>query len=145
MVAKAKNSKKNTPAKKKLKSGLLFIVIAIIPAIFYFLFFMNKDTTPEHLEGSWIRTDGGYKIEIKEVSDDGKLTAAYFNPNPINVGSSGWQFKDKKLQIFVELQDKNYPGSLYNLNYNKKTKILEGTYYQAVAKQTFNVSFKKEI
>ncbi len=145
MVASKNNPKKNPSAKKKIKPGLLFIFIAIIPAIFYFLFFMNTEKTPEQLKGSWLRSDGPYTIEITEVQEDGKLVAKYFNPNPIKVGSSGWQLKDKQLQIFVELQDENYPGSLYKLTFDEKTKTLKGTYFQAVSKQTFEVTFTKKM
>lgn len=143
MVANIKNSNKNTPVKKNLKPGLLIIIIAIIPAIFYFLFFMNSNDTPSYIEGTWIRTDGVYKIEIKKVQEDGKLEAAYYNPSPINIGSSGWKIQDKKVQIFVELRDTNYPGSLYKLTFDKKSNTFNGTYFQAVAKQTFDVSFTK--
>lgn len=144
MVASTKFSNKNSSPSKKLKPALLIIVIAIIPAIFYFLFFMNKDTIPEHLKGRWVRTDGPYTIEIMKIEKDGILEAAYFNPNPINVGGSGWRLENKRIELFVELADENYPGSLYKLYFNKKTEMLDGTYYQAVAKQTFNVSFKRE-
>ncbi len=149
MVAATKNpnkkqNKKNSPTSLKKKPGLLIIIIGIVPAIFYFLFFMNSNDTPQHLKGIWIRTDGGYKIEIKEVQDDGKLDAAYFNPNPINVGRSEWRIQDKTLQLYVELQDENYPGSIYQLAYDEDKDELHGTYYQAVARQTFKVSFTKE-
>ena len=88
-------------------------------------------------------TDGPYSIEILEVSDEGKLIARYFNPGPIHVGRSGWRIKDDKLQVYVELQDENYPGSLYELNYNEDEDQLEGLYYQAVSKQTYHVVFNK--
>ncbi len=48
------------------------------------------------------------------------------------------------LQIYVVLDDVNYPGSTYELSYNKETKMLEGTYYQATMKQTYQISFKKK-
>lgn len=95
------------------------------------------------LVGQWLRSDGPYTIEIVEVMDEGKLTATYFNPGTINVGHSGWRVKDEKLQIYVELQDENYPGSLYELIYDEDTEILSGTYYQAVSRQTFDVEFNR--
>ena len=144
IIPKRKRSKKNSTTSLKKKPGLLIILIGIVPAIFYFLFFMNSNDTPQHLKGVWIRTDGVYKIEIKEVQDDGKLDAAYFNPNPINVGRADWREKEGVLQIYIELDDVNYPGSIYQLTFDKKTEILKGTYYQAVAKETFEVSFTKE-
>lgn len=98
----------------------------------------------ETLTGSWVRSDGGYTIQIMEVKEDGKLESLYLNPNPINVGKSEWRIEDNFLKIYVELQDKNYPGSLYQLTYDKEKKILYGTYYQAVDKATFEVYFTKK-
>lgn len=96
------------------------------------------------LVGEWLRSDGTYMIEITEVMDEGKMTAAYFNPGPIHVGSAGWRVKDDQLQVYVELKDENYPGSFYDLKYNDQTGKLGGTYYQAVSKQTYNVEFNKK-
>ena len=135
--------------KKKRNSYLLFLFIIIIPIAYYFIFHMNnnkitsKDAT-EYLVGSWQRTDAVYRIEITAVGDEGMLDAAYFNPNPINVGKSGWRVHEKVLQIYVQMDDVNYPGSFYDLRYNKEKDILHGTYYQAVAKETYNVSFKRK-
>ena len=144
IIPKRKRNKKNSPTSLKKKPVLLIIIIGIIPAIFYFLFFMNSNDTPQHLEGIWVRTDGGYKIEIKEVQDDGKLDAAYFNPNPINVGRAGWTSHNGKIQVYVELRDKNYPGSNYKLTYVEEKETLMGTYFQAVTKETFEVYFTKK-
>jgi len=138
-----KRDKINSSSSSKKKRGLIVILFIFILAIFYFLFYMNGDKTPQHLKGNWLRTDGVYKIEIMEVLPDGKLVAGYFNPNPINVGRAGWRIQEEKLQIYVELQDKNYPGSIYQLTYDIKSETLQGTYYQAVSQQTFEVSFNK--
>jgi len=135
----------NQTQKKKAGIVLMFVVVILIPAIWFL--FLNKESDQEIatkvLTGSWVRDDGGYTIEIKDVMENGKLDVAYLNPNPIHVGQSGWQIKDDYLQIYVELQDKNYPGSLYQLTYDKKKKILYGTYYQAVDLVTFEVYFEK--
>ena len=144
IIPKRKRNKTNSSSLVKKKRGLVVIFFVFIAAIFYFLFFMNSNDSPQHLKGIWIRTEGGYKIEIIEVKDDGKLDAAYYNPNPINVGRSEWRIQNKTLQLYVELQDKNYPGSLYKLTFDEKTETLKGTYYQAVAGQTFEVHFTKE-
>jgi len=97
----------------------------------------------EKLSGTWLRSDGTYKIEITEVKEDGDLVTKYFNPDPINVGRAGWRIQNKEVQIYIELRDENYPGSIYQLNYNEESKTLRGTYYQAVARQTYEVTFKK--
>lgn len=91
-----------------------------------------------------MRDDGRYTIEIKEAKNDGKLDVAYLNPEPIHVGQSEWRIKEGYLQIYVELQDENYPGSLYQLTYEEKKKILYGTYYQAVDQVSFEVFFTKK-
>lgn len=135
--------------KKKKNLYLIYFFIILIPVAYYFLFYNNngeitsKDAS-EYLVGSWQRTDAAYLIKITAVGDEGVLDAAYFNPNPINVGKSGWRVHEKVLQIFVQMDDVNYPGSFYDLRYNKEKDMLHGTYYQAVAKETYNVSFKRK-
>src|SRR5512136_789919 len=85
-------------------------------------------TDAQRLEGRWVRPDGGYILELKDIKKDGNLTAAYFNPRPIKVFSSKWSRKDRKINLFVELRDVNYPGSKYNLQYEPKSDRLKGTY-----------------
>lgn len=95
----------------------------------------------QRLEGRWMRPDGGYILELREIKKDGSLKAAYFNPRPINVHSAKWSRKEGKINLFVELRDVNYPGSKYNLQYDPGSDRLKGTYFQAVEKQTFNIEF----
>jgi hypothetical protein len=40
------------------------------------------------LTGRWFRTDGSYVIEIRSVDPGGRMQAAYYNPNPINVSAA---------------------------------------------------------
>jgi len=98
----------------------------------------------DHLVGRWLRPDGGYVLEIKSATSDGKLDVSYFNPNPIHVGKSEWLVKEGKQYVLVELQDVNYPGSTYGLQYNVAHDRLTGTYYQAVEKNTYDVEFVRE-
>lgn len=93
--------------------------------------------------GRWQRTDGGYVIDVKSVTADGKLDIAYYNPNPINVGSSAWQNDGGRLMMVVELRDVNYPGSIYSLEYKPQGDMLSGSYYQAVEQQTYQVEFSR--
>jgi hypothetical protein len=95
----------------------------------------------QRLEGQWVRPDGGYILELREIKKDGSLRASYFNPRPINVFSAKWSRKKGKINLFVELRDVNYPGSKYNLQYEPGPDRLKGTYFQAVEKQTFNIEF----
>jgi len=137
---------KNKKVNKKTRIILVFFVVIIIPAI-WFLFLKNDsdvDMASEKLSGSWLRSDGTYSISISNVEPEGKLEAAYFNPNPINVGRSEWGMQDKKLLLYVEMDDVNYKGSNYRLTYIEKSDQLVGYYFQAGTNQTYNVSFSKK-
>jgi len=96
------------------------------------------------LVGRWGRTDGGYVIEIQTVRDDGTLEAAYYNPGPINVARAEAGEKDHGLEVFIELRDVNYPGSTYTLVYDRVNDRLQGIYYQAVARQNYEVVFVRQ-
>jgi hypothetical protein len=101
----------------------------------------DVQTDLQRLEGQWVRPDGGYILELREIKKDGSLKASYFNPRPINVFTAKWSRKEGKINLFVELRDVNYPGSKYNLQYEPVSDRLKGTYFQAVEKQTFNIEF----
>jgi len=98
-------------------------------------------TDVRRLEGRWVRLDGGYVLDLREIKKDGSVTAAYFNPRPIKVFSAKWSREEGKINLFVELRDVNYPGSKYNLPYQPRADRLKGTYFQAVERQTFNIEF----
>ena len=98
-------------------------------------------TDVQVLEGRWVRPDGGYILQLRDIKKDGSISAAYYNPRPINVFSAKWSRKEAKINLFVELRDVNYPGSKYNLEYDPKSDRLKGTYFQAVERQTFNIEF----
>ncbi len=97
----------------------------------------------ETLKGKWLRPDGGYVIELKELLPDNKLTAAYFNPGPINVGEAKIYKENGFTKVFVKLQDQNYPGSTYTLIYDKDNDQLRGIYYQATYQQEYQVGFTR--
>lgn len=96
------------------------------------------------LKGEWMRTDGGKSIRINSVAEDGKLDAAYFNPNPIRVGRASWLVKDNILLVVVELRDVNYPGSTYTLQYFPEEDVLAGNYFQAVENANYEVQFSRQ-
>jgi hypothetical protein len=98
-------------------------------------------TDVQRLEGRWVRPDGGYILELREIKKDGSVTAAYFNPRPINVFRTEWNRKQGVITVFVELRDVNYPGSTYTLQFDPKSDRLKGSYFQAVERQTFNIEF----
>ena len=95
----------------------------------------------DKLVGRWIRTDGGYVIEIHSVGSNGQLDAGYFNPGPINVSVAEAAEKAGSVEVFLELRDINYPGSNYTLTYDPQRDVLVGSYFQAVAGQTFAIEF----
>jgi hypothetical protein len=96
------------------------------------------------IEGKWLRPDGGYVLALSDIKPEGKLKAAYFNPKPINVAKAEWQSRDNRILVFVELQDVNYQGSTYTLIYDPEHDRLNGYYYQAVMKRTFDVVFVRK-
>ncbi len=131
---------------KKWGIVLIFIIIVLIPAIWFL--FLNKEpntsAVSEKLTGKWTRADGPYTIEITSVKKDGVLELAYFNPNPIPGGTGSWRISNDELKVFVVLNDVNYQGSTYELTYNERSKNLVGIFYQAKVKQSFDVYFTRK-
>ena len=97
----------------------------------------------QKLKGRWLRPDGGYILEIKQVDANGQLEAAYFNPNPIRVTSSSAKMDGEDIKVFIELTDVNYPGCKYDLKYISAAELMVGTYFQAAINQTFDVVFER--
>ena len=95
----------------------------------------------QKLSGRWQRPDGGYILEIRSVAPDGKIEAGYFNPRPINVAKAVASQESGSVKVFIELRDLNYPGSTYTLTYDPAKDLLQGGYFQAALKQTFDVFF----
>jgi len=96
---------------------------------------------PGRLVGQWMRTDAEYVIAIDEASADGKLVARYLNPREIHVSKAQWLKSGARLQLLVEMQDKGYPGSNYELDYDAAHDTLFGTYHHLGLNQDFQVSF----
>jgi hypothetical protein len=93
------------------------------------------------LLGRWRRPDGGYVIEISKIRANNKLDASYFNPGPIHVSRAEASGEGERIKVFIELQDRGYPGSTYTLTYDRQRDLLAGTYFQAALQQTFEVLF----
>lgn len=161
---KKKSGRKSTGAPQKqrfpLKWAILTVAVAIGAAglIVYHLALTESDQTPvtatgevesgptatigfDKLIGRWLRPDGGYVIEIRNISSGGTMEAAYFNPRPINVARAEVSRKNGSLEVFIELRDKGYPGSTYTLMYDPQQDMLSGIYYQATIGQSFEVIF----
>ena len=96
------------------------------------------------LKGAWVRPDGGYTIAIASIDADGRLEATYFNPNRLPFAKAQAVRDGPTLRVLFELQAGGYAGSTYTLIYDPTTDRLKGTYYQAVAKQKFDVFFARK-
>jgi hypothetical protein len=103
----------------------------------------NPEADLSMLRGRWRRSDGGYVLEIKAVAASGAMEAAYFNPKPIHVATARASETSGGRRVFVELRDANYPGSTYDLTYDPKDDRLKGVYFQAVARETYGVTFSR--
>jgi hypothetical protein len=93
------------------------------------------------LSGRWLRPDGGYILDIRDVDARGKIDAVYLNPRPITVARAEATRDSSTLKIFVELRAPGYPGSTYTLTYDPQRDQLTGIYFQAALQQRFDVVF----
>jgi hypothetical protein len=161
-----KSFKASKPGRRKFSLTLLICICAAIVGAGGWLFYnksgMRTEPKPEdsnaqnfkkdavqtvspdkfqNLIGRWIRPDGGYIIEIRNVGSDGLMEAAYFNPRPIHVSQARLTSVNKELQVFIELRDVGYPGATYALIYHPEQDVMAGLYYQPTAGQSFEVIF----
>ena len=93
------------------------------------------------LKGRWFRTDGSYVIEIKSVEAGGRMQAAYYNPNPINVSQAEAARSGAAVTVFIELRAPGYPGSTYTMIHDPKSDELKGVYHHAGLQKNFDVVF----
>jgi hypothetical protein len=96
------------------------------------------------LKGAWVRPDGGYTITIKSIAPSGQLEAMYANPNQLPFSKAQATQDGATLRASFELQAGGYAGSTYELSYDPVSDRLKGIYYQAVAKQKFEVYFVRK-
>lgn len=93
------------------------------------------------LAGKWVRPDGGYVLEIRNLDGQGRIEASYFNPQPIHVARAEASIADGQLRANVELRDSGYPGCTYKLTFDPQSDELRGEYFQAALQETFDVVF----
>ncbi len=154
------------PRKRKFSPVLMVLICAAIAGAAGWLIYhesgMRTDPKPEtsnaqnfkkevaqtvspedfnNLIGHWIRPDGGYIIEIRNVESNGRLEVAYFNPRPIHISQARLTIVNNEPQVLIELRDEGYPGATYTLIYHPKKDVLAGLYYQPTAGQSFEVVF----
>jgi hypothetical protein len=95
------------------------------------------------LLGEWRRSDGDYLLHVRRVGTNGVAGVGYFNPAPIHVAVATAASVDGLLKLYVELQDRGYPGSKYQLSLKAGDETLKGTYFQAATKESFDVAFTR--
>jgi phosphoserine phosphatase len=95
----------------------------------------------QKLIGKWVRPDGGYVVDIRSISADGKIEMLYLNPRPINVSKAQASTKEGIIDIFIELRDKGYPGSYYTLTFDSERNLLVGVYHHLGINQNFDIYF----
>ena len=98
---------------------------------------------PQRLVGEWVRPDGGYVIKIARVASDGVVDASYHNPSPINVERARATTEGGKLKLHLKLNDRGYPGCVYELEYDRENDVMVGTYFQAAMRQTYRIGFQR--
>ena len=121
----------------RLRAAMALWVMALLFAAVTFA----ADSGFGSLKGRWLRPDGGYVLEIRDVDATGKVDAVYLNPRPIDVAKAEATRQGATLKVFVELRAPGYPGSTYTLTYSPKSDQLTGVYFQAVMGQRFEVVF----
>jgi hypothetical protein len=148
----ADRGKREPGDKEMMRKGLAIIVTLFLVTIWSGASFVfGQDEKPlvkgggknqyQLLEGKWVRPDGGYVLQLRNVESNGALKASYYNPKSINVGTSNWKADDGNLTVFVELRDINYQGSTYTLQYDPASDRLKGKYFQAPTGMTYEVEF----
>lgn len=96
------------------------------------------------LKGNWVRPDGGYTVAINGIGPDGQLEAMYYNPSPLPFARAQALREGTALHVSLELRAGGYSGSTYELTYDPASDRLKGIYYQAVAKQKFEIYFVRK-
>ena len=125
---------------------MLTAVVLAVAGIAGFAVFplAERNTDYSKIVGQWVRASGGYVLDIRNVQSDGRLEAAYLNPKPINVSKALANIKTGRIELFVELRDKYYPGSYYTLTYDSQSDLLIGVYHHLGIGQNINVFFSRK-
>lgn len=96
------------------------------------------------LLGRWVRSDGGYTLELRSADLSGVVDAGYFNPKSIHVSRAVWMQGGGGFQVAVELNDVGYPGATYLLTYDAQNDRLTGKYTQPAMQQSFDIEFARQ-
>lgn len=129
------------PARYSFLFVLTFSLAALMAAVP-----LRADEAPttkgvDRVKGNWLRTEGGYVIQVKSIAADGKAEVVYLNPRPINVESASVRKTDRGIVLKLVLRDVGYPGSSYDVTYDPEDDTLKGSYTQPAAGQTYRIEF----
>ena len=80
-------------------------------------------------------------MSVTGITEDGKATVGYLNPQPINVAGAEARQEGDVVGLFVELRDRGYPGSTYTLAHDAQADQLRGLYFQAAQRASYDVVF----
>jgi hypothetical protein len=130
---------------KKHRKILFVLAILVFILIAAFFIYQHRPEKVDYkpLIGQWVRPDGGYVLDIKSVSQGGKIEMAYLNPQPINVSKAQASTEANKVNLFIELRDRLYPGNYYTLTFDSESKRLIGVYHHLGLNQNLDVYFIK--
>jgi hypothetical protein len=83
------------------------------------------------------------RLRDRDRRGDSRRQARRALPEPaaIHVSRAQWLKSGARLQLMVEMQDRGYPGSNYELDYDAVHDTLFGTYHHLGLNQDFQVSF----
>ena len=135
---------KMSTKKRTIIMVLALVIVCTVLAGFVVPLLAEQPADYKPLVGQWVRTSGGYVLDIRNVQPDGKMELAYFNPRPINVSKAQANIETGRIKIFVELRDKYYPGSYYTLTYDPQSDRLVGVYHHLGIGQNMNVFFSRK-
>lgn len=136
---------RNAPNFANMRMTYSCIMLLLLPMLLA-IFSAQASSSQDDLDlllGGWIRSDGGYVLEIKEVEENGTLQAAYFNPNPVHISKAQVSEQSGQVHLVVVLQDEGYPGSYYTLTYNRQADRLIGVYHHLGINKDFEIFFTR--
>ena len=95
------------------------------------------------LLGWWLRYDQKYMVVIDAIAEDGRLTARYLNPGPVNVSKAEAWKEEETPRLLIELTDEGYPGSFYELAWEAERDLLVGVYHHLGIAEDYEVYFTR--
>lgn len=95
------------------------------------------------LEGQWKRADNDHRLTIHHVAAGGAVEVSYQSPRPVRIARAQASAPGGVLRLFVELGDAAAAGSSYELAYNPQLDCLQGTFFNALIGQRFQIMLQR--